>query len=193
MPAPAEIGGNLQDAVDLPIEHQRRRLAIERTPSPRSKATAKISDQRGAVGRHVFVDHGDGPLVTSSDSRIRTADHHHRKHDADGDAAGIAQDLPRSLRVSAQIRRHFACQSLHERFRPTCARLGARLLDDGDEGVLHRRDAAGLHGGESTQLAPGVPWASTLPPSRISARSQYSASAMKCVVTMTVTPLRAAP
>ena len=42
--------------------------------------------------------------------------------------------------------------------------------------------------GACARSSAGVPWASTLPLSRIAARSQYSASAMKWVVTITVTP-----
>ncbi len=37
----------------------------------------------------------------------------------------------------------------------------------------------------------GVPWARILPASKMATRSQYSASTMKCVVTITVTPCAA--
>ena len=41
------------------------------------------------------------------------------------------------------------------------------------------------------RISPGAPWASTRPASRMAIRSQYSASCMKWVVTMTVTPCSA--
>ena len=65
--------------------------------------------------------------------------------------------------------------------------LAAGLFDDRDKRILHGRRVA-RRGRARRRTSAGVPSANTRPASMMAIRSQYSASSIKCVVTMTVTP-----
>jgi hypothetical protein len=63
-----------------------------------------------------------------------------------------------SLSVRARIRRSFAAQAVHDGFPVGFARLlGARLEDNGDEGVLHGRGVARLRRGPGAELRRACP------------------------------------
>ena len=201
---PREVRTDADDAVDLPGQHE-----FLGSPHRGEKLRVEVRGELEAgghfrrVGRGVLQDHGDRHVLHVERQAVaEQQDQHHRQHDADGDAAGVAEDLTRLLAHqrpdSPRLWRAAGCAVAR---RPaSCAHLlpgagwadwpCARFLDDRDEGVLHRGRATGSRLGRRRTSA-GVPWASTRPASRITMRSQYSASSMKWVVTITVTPCSA--
>ena len=123
-----------------------------------------------AVGRRVFQHDGDRHVLHVERQAVaEQQDQNHRQHDADGDAAGIAdhltpffanerRDAPQTGREADRdlLARTESCGASCRR-RPARL-LAARVFDDRDERVFHRRLRRRIpdaRGGESRPACPG--------------------------------------
>ena len=162
-----EVRADPHDPVDIAGEHAAAGPAastacisgmkIRRQPEARRQLDCRR--------RAVFEHNGDRNILHVQRQAVaEQQNQHHRQHDADGDAAGIANDLPRfPCGPAPRSRRSFGREPVvamvfargsGSLMRIWPRRAVAGLFDDGDKCVFHGRRLAGLRGARGGGLRP---------------------------------------